>query len=306
MGLGRRGAMSFNDFNACQPLDSLSEALGIELHAQRDDLLPFPLGGNKVRKIDRHLQEATPDYQVVITNGGMNSNHCRTLAFIGAERGLRVELVLHSLDPAGDQSAARRLLRSLGANTMVVPPSHIAESLARREEEARVRGETPLIIPGGCHSASGARAYRDIGIEVFSRVKPDVVFVASGTGATHGGLVAAAEMVSPSPRVVGVSVARARERGLVAVAEAASWAGAQVPTIDFDDSFRAGGYGLSDSQTQRALSLALAHGLPLDPTYTAKAFAALMEYARRGDLQGQRVLFWHTGGLWNLIDHFIE
>lgn len=287
----------------CQKLDRLSESLGIELHAQRDDLLPFPLGGNKVRKIFRHLRDSPSQNQVWITNGGINSNHCRTLAFIGAAQGARVELILHSQSGEEEQGSAIQLLRGLGAGVTVVPPSGISEALEATENRVRSRGEVPLTIPGGCHSPSGARAYLEVGIEVFSRLRPDVVFLASGTGATQGGLVAAADRMSRPVRVMGVSVARAKEPGTAAVEEAASWAGANSPRIEFDDAFRAGGYGLIDEVTQHAVQIGLTHGLPLDPTYTGKAFAALLEYAERGDLEGQRVLFWHTGGLWNLIDH---
>jgi D-cysteine desulfhydrase len=281
----------------------LGAKLGIDLYVQRDDLLPFPLAGNKVRKIIADLKSlpALPD--VLITCGGIDSNHCRTAAWIAALCGFRSHLVLHSegraISPA---SRAFRLLESLGATYEVVSPEAIHDTLESAAERFRAGGLTTYIQTGGCHTPAGARAYRDTGVPVFDELRPDTVFVASGTGATQGGLVAAAQASVAHPRVYGVSVARRSDRGIPPIREAALWAGAIDPVIDFDDSYIAGGYAHNGPDTEAAVELGWRYGLPLDGTYTGKAFAGLIEQARVGLLDGQRVLFWMTGGLWNSME----
>lgn len=286
-----------------QRLRGLGDHLQIELFAQRDDLLPFPLAGNKVRKLRAEFSSLHEVPDVVVTNGAVNSNHCRTVALMAAERGIAAHLVLHgSPQDESTGSPALRLLNELGARTSVVTPDAIASKIAAVRAGALAAGLRAHVIPGGCHSPAGANAYQEAGLAVFERLRPEFVFVACGTGATHGGLAAASALVSPSPAVIGVSVARSAERGIPQVEQAAAWAGADGIDIEFDDSFRAGGYGHTDPRTDAAVALGWSHGFPLDATYTAKAFAALIDYARRGVLTGRRVLFWHTGGLWNHLD----
>lgn len=287
--------------DALEPLiewhDRLSEAFGFEFLAVRDDLLPFPLAGNKVRKLQAELQTAC-EGDLLLSNGGVDSNHCRTLAFFGARLGLRVHLVLHSEgDPSGFNLS---LLTRLGASFEIVPSHGIRAALDAAEAEYASGGFNVRRISGGCHTPAGAVAYRDAGRRAIELSRPDVIVVASGTGATQGGLVAAAE--GTGAEVIGISVARAEAPGRNAVAEAAVWAGCEAREINFVDQFRDGGYALHGRTTEIAVAKGWAFGFPLDPTYTGKAFAALCDRRFRAEhLAGKRVLFWHTGGLMNAI-----
>lgn len=282
-------------------LPRLSQELGIELYAQRDDVLPFPLAGNKVRKLAAEFESyaALPD--LVVTNGAIDSNHCRTTAFMAAHKGIAAHLVLHGDGSDPSAGTALSMLESLGATVSIVEPQQIRTSIEEVAATARGDGKSVEVISGGCHTPAGAIAYAAVGRSVFEDLKPDYVFVASGTGATHGGLAAAAAGVDRPPRVVGVSVARTQERGTKPVLEAAAWTGTSDVQVEFDDRFRAGGYGLVDDTTASAVRLGWSCGLPLDGTYTGKAFAALLAYRREDVPTGARVLFWHTGGMWNHI-----
>jgi len=284
-----------------QHFEQLGRTLGIDLFVQRDDLLPFPLAGNKVRKIRAELAALRELPDLLVTNGGIESNHCRTVALFAARLGIDCHLVLHGTPDAAALSPALALLHTCGARTTVVPPSEIRTTVQQIRDETTDQGRSLHVIPGGAHSRAGATAYSTTGIQVFQDLRPDVVIVASGTGATHGGLAAAASLGGVAPRVVGISVARPWDRGVHAVEEAAAWAGATDAAVEFDDSFRAGGYGPGDDLTLEAVALGWRYGLPLDSTYTGKAFSGLLAYARQGYLKSSRVLFWHTGGLWNQI-----
>lgn len=288
-----------------QRWEELGRELGTDLYIVRDDLLPFPLAGNKVRKLQREF--ATMDAQIgtVITNGGIDSNHCRTTAWFARLSGRHAHLILHGDETKLSAAVALQFLRDLGATYEVVEPSRIATTIGNYERAHLKSGDAVHVISGGGHSLFGAQAFRDAGIDVLSQISADVIYVASGTGATQGGLVAAAGMVSPDTQVIGVSVAREQKRGVGPVREASEWAGYEPSRIIFRDSFRAGGYGKSDKTIIEAVSLGWEYGLPLDETYTGKAFAALLKDSRIGQLQS-RTVFWHTGGLWNRISKAID
>lgn len=283
-------------------LDRLGDHLGIELLAARDDLLPFPLAGNKVRKLTAEL-DTWPDLpHVVITNGGVTSNHCRTLAFLGAARGFAVHLVLHGETDVAATSLA--MVDALGATWTTGPASSIKERVAEAVAGADAAGQSFRIVPGGCHTAAGARAYRAAAAAILTEHKPDWVVLASGTGATHGGIAAAAHHLGAEAHVVGFSVARSQERGRSAVVEAATWAGVlDSLAIDFRDTTVDGGYAVAGERTGNAVALGWRFGLPVDATYTGKALAGLLELVESGEIRaGERVLFWHTGGLVNALE----
>ncbi|WLP87119.1 pyridoxal-phosphate dependent enzyme [Corynebacterium stationis] len=282
-----------------QRWENLDEVLGTECWIVRDDLLPFPLAGNKVRKIEAELSSIPGDVGVLITNGGVDSNHCRTVAMFAAQRGIQAHLVLHG-DESDFNSTSIKMLEALGATFDIGPASTIRERVEQAEQRQILENEKAHIVSGGGHTAAGAQAFKDAGIAAFRTNNFDQVFVASGTGATQGGLVAAAEISSLKTEVIGVSVARDKSRGIPPVEEAAKWAGAQSPHITFLDEYRAGGYGKSDTQVEEAVQLGWRLGVPLDFTYTGKAFSAMVDLSRR-DRLGEKVLFWHTGGLFNWV-----
>lgn len=278
-------------------LSRLSQSLGIELLVKRDDLLAFPLAGNKVRKLFAELSGIEAD--VVVTNGAITSNHCRTLAIMAAQGGFACHLVLHGAPTQPGGAAALKMLADLGARVTIALPSDIRSTISEIADRSLREGRTAHIVAGGCHTPAGARAYYTAAGETLTEHTPDVIVVASGTGATQGGIVAAAHSAAPTCRVVGFSVARSSARGLAAVAEAAVWAGAPTDIlVDFRDSHLDGGYGLHGPSTDAAVRTGWRQGLPLDYTYTGKAFAGLLDLVASGEIKrGEKVLFWHTGGL---------
>lgn len=285
-----------------QHLRRLSAELGVEVLVKRDDLLPFPLGGNKVRKLTAEFASLDSLPDVVVSNGAVASNHCRTLALLAAEHGFRSHLVLHGDRDGAGSARALALLDAVGATyDVVTDPSDIASTIEARRTEAAARGARVHVVAGGCHTRAGALAYRHAAVAAISAHRPAWVVVASGTGATHGGIAAGAAQLSDGPRVVGVSVGRTADRGTAAVAEAARWAGAEVE-VDFRDAYLDGGYGRHTATTASAVALGWRNGLPLDHTYTGKAMAGLRAMVTTGEIPpGARVLFWHTGGLANYL-----
>lgn len=272
----------------------LGQELGVELSIQRDDLLPFPLAGNKWIKILGQT-ETLPSPRVYISNGGINSNHCRTIALWAAQNGDKAHMVLHGHNAGRAQPLS--LLSKLGCRFDLIPPNEIAGRIKQISDEYIAAGFHPAVIAGGGHSPEGVTAYRKYAEGVIRENRPDFIVHASGTGGTQAGLIAACNSIDARTQVIGVSVARRAERGKQAIQEALSWLGVEQSDVDFRDSYTDGGYGIYGDATTAATAYAWRHGLPLDNVYTGKAFAGMLDLIQRGDIpKGSKVLFWHTGG----------
>jgi D-cysteine desulfhydrase len=275
------------------------------LLVKRDDLLPFPLPGNKFRKLSCELEQIQSRNTVVITVGSVHSNHCRTTALMCAQKGLRSHLILHDdgLDPVMT-AAGTRMLDRIGASYEIVTPDDIRESVERSVQQFSQEGQVH-VIEGGCHTSAGVRAYEEAVHELAEQIdeEPAYIFLASGTGATQAGLAVGCQKLGWSTKVIGISVARLQERGLEAVLEAVDWRcdRAEVNTV-FTDAYRAGGYGQSDERIDEAVSRAWRVGFPVDPVYTGKALAGMIDIESSGALEKPGpIVFWHTGGIFQGI-----
>jgi 1-aminocyclopropane-1-carboxylate deaminase/D-cysteine desulfhydrase-like pyridoxal-dependent ACC family enzyme len=296
------------------PCPRLGRDLGIDLRVKRDDLFPMTGGGSKARKLRHILREVEGRCDALVTTGGVQSNHARVVALAAAARGWRCGLVLHG-DPAVLEYPQGNLRLALltGAEVQVVEPLEIAAALAARMAALAAEGCRPHLIPGGGHCLSGTLAYVEAVAELAAQCRaedwtPDVILHASGTGTTQAGLLAGVQRAGWPTRVIGISVARRNPRGRGIVAQAYEEAGAhlslppQPDTVDVRDDWIGEGYEHAVPALWHTIHrTARTEGLILDPTYTGKAFTALLEMAGGEIPEGSRVLFWHTGGLMNLL-----
>ena len=281
-------------------LNNLSKHLNIDLWVKRDDLIPFYLGGNKVRKNLQILADATESFDVLITNGGSESNHARVVALLGAQLGCRVELILHGSKPTISQYNGNfYFLNASSASLNYVESNDISRKIYQLRLFHESNGRKVLIVPGGAHSLSGAEAYASAFEELpFS---PDKIIFASGTGGTQAGLILGAHRNNKRTEILGVSIARDKNRGVEEIAKLLP-ENISNDKIIFDDSYRFGGYEKYSSNLLSLISLVLKEeGLPLDPTYTGKAMYALFDMVKKSVIKPkEKVVFWHTGGLLNL------
>lgn len=283
----------------CSPLEDWTLEFGTSFARvliKRDDLLPFPLGGNKYRKLTYELRTVNPSRHQIVTVGSASSNHCRTIALMAARLEIPTHLVLHR---DANPSSAIALLRDVGAHFTIVEPNQIAEEVELIRLSIIDKGKDPYVIPGGCHTVAGVAAYADAVEELAKQIgkAPDVIVVASGTGATQAGIIAGCVRQGWQTTVKGISVAREYDRGRGAVIEALSWiCHDHEEEIEFVDTYRAGGYGKTNSRIEMALRAGWSRGLPLDRTYTGKAFAALQDLVECTK-EPTTIVFWHTGGL---------
>ena len=280
------------------PIAGLSEPSSA-LWVKRDDLTHHVYGGNKVRKLEGLLAEATAlKAKRLVTLGSVGSHHVLATAYFGRQLGLEVEAVLV---PQPRTAHVVSVLRaSLGQGLKAIPVRSWAGAPAA--VLARVaRGAHYL--PLGGSNAVGTQGYVDAGRELASQVgegllpEPEVCVVALGSGGTAAGLSVGFAEAGLRTRVVGVCVSspawalRALAGHLARAC--APRALSERPRLSADEKYLGRGYGYSTPEGDEATALAQLHaGLALDPTYTAKAFACALSHVRSG--RSGTVVYWHT------------
>jgi D-cysteine desulfhydrase family pyridoxal phosphate-dependent enzyme len=289
-------------------LPRLSSALnGPRLLVKRDDQTGLAFGGNKTRKMEFLVAEAQAQgADTLLTTGALQSNHCRQTAAAAARFGLGCMLVLVGEPPA--HASANLLLDKLfGAQIIWTDKAHREEVLQAGFESARRRGEKPYLVPYGGSNSTGALGYTYAMEELVEQaVKVDWIVFASSSGGTQAGLVLGACLFGFSGRILGISVDEPQRDLQARVAKLASETSGRLGAhIEFSEDvvlvnadYAAPGYGVMTAAERAAIQLfAKYEGLLLDPVYTGRAAAGLMDLIHKGFFKkGETVLFWHTGG----------
>ncbi len=309
------------------PLQELS-ALGRELggprlFVKRDDLTGLALGGDKLRKLEYAMAEAEgAGATCVITSGAVQSNHCRLTIAACRLLGLPCHLVLAGDEP--DRPTGNLLLDSLlgAASVRFVPrtadqkeppagPTPVRKAVEELCTELEMKGERPYVIPNGCRQLHGALGYapcvREIAMQLHEiNLSPDWLVTACGTSSTQGGLVLGSELYCGGEAgVVGISVSRSTEPLTRRIAEGLDEAYALLGRLEPEhdivvyDRYVGPGYGLPTPEMVEAVTMAARlEGLILDPVYTGKAMAGVIDLVRTGTIRlGDVVVFLHTGGI---------
>lgn len=293
----------------------LGEALGLPgLYVKRDDCTGLAMGGNKARKLEYLLAEAlAQEAAVVLTAGGVQSNHARMTAAAACKLGMRAVLFL--TDPAPSAEQGNLLLdRLFGAEVRFVPGVtllQLEQQMQAAADEFRARGRTPYIIPIGGSTPLGCMGYVSAVEELAEQARSlglriDAMVAATGSTGTLAGLQLGARRSLPQARVYGISVSPAadtgRRRCAAIISEAArllgiEWSPEPGQIVVYDD-WLGPAYGVPTEEAMAAIDLAAkTEGYLLDPVYTGKALAGLRGLAARGELRPEEtVVFWHTGG----------
>ncbi|HEY5289084.1 MAG TPA: D-cysteine desulfhydrase [Caulobacteraceae bacterium] len=298
-------------------LPKLSAALGgPEVWIKRDDLTGLAGGGNKTRKLEFLVADALAEgCDTLITTGAVQSNHCRLTAAAAVREGLKCRLVIEervakSYDAkAGGNNFLFDLL-GVEAIKVVEADADLGAAMRTIASELKSQGRKAYVIPGGGSNALGALGYAACAQEMMGQMfdaslSVDHIICASGSGGTHGGLLAGLAAVNATIPVTGISVRRQRaeQEGLVrGLARDCSdlleiIAPKNKDVVCLDD-WVGPGYSLPTPEMVEAVRmLASLEGVLLDPVYTGKAMAGLIGMARQGRWRkGEKVLFVHTGG----------
>jgi len=296
-----------------QPLERLSSRIGHEIWIKRDDLSSPLYGGNKPRKLEFLLAEArSRGARTLVTAGGIGTNHGLATAIFGKEAGFRVVLCLFD-QPVTDHVRKNLLLFHACGAEMVYGGSRL-KGLLRFFLVERVLRREAFFIPLGGSSPRGVLGFVNAGLEFARQVAnkeapmPGAVFVAVGSCGTLAGLVLGFRLAGLSVPVVGVRVAPAvavNKKALLKLARRSQQllsAGSrpveaiELSKSDFllDSTQYGGGYGHPTEAGRSAQRLAEdTEGIRLEPTYTAKTLAGLLEHGRRNTFRGP-LLFWNT------------
>lgn len=302
-----------------EKLARLSSDLGIDIWVKRDDLFPRHYGGNKARKISYILNDAIAvEYDAIVTAGSPISNHARVCALAASKLGWACSIILHPEDPSENLQLSGNLLlmRLAGAKLIISSLAQVSETMDHEMERLRCSGYRPFYIWGGGHCVNGSLAYYlavselKSQIEKFQIGEPDFIIVASGTGSTHAGIHLGASCFFKNCKVIGISIARKKKRGQKIIQQSVkelishlNLSNVKEKEVIFRDEFIGLGYGNPIPQVARIIrNLLETEALALDPIYTGKAFWGLETMIRNGEItKGSRVIFWHTGGLINLL-----
>lgn len=284
---------------------------------KREDLLPLAFGGNKLRNLEFLVGAAIAEgADTLVTTGRRWSNHARLTAAAGAKAGLEVHLVLSGpvtepLNPGIELDALLGAIVHQATTADRAERSALVESVV---EHLRASGRRVALIPVGGTGVAGALGQVLAAFELGDQASalgfaPDEVVVPSATGGTHAGLLVGLRTAALKTAVHGFAVTPPEEVGPAIELLVANLGGvAGLATVDpaeihLDPSQLGAGYGIpTEAATEATRLLARTEGILVDPIYTAKALAGLIELARSGRLDGHTVVFWHAGGTPGLFE----
>ena len=301
-----------------EKLERLSAELGgPTIYIKRDDLLGLAAGGNKTRKLEFLVADALEQgADTLVTCGAVQSNHCRLTLSAAVKEGLKCRLVLEERVAATykeDASGNNFLFRLLGVEAVKVVPGGTDMEAAMTEvaDALKTEGRRPYVIPGGGSNPIGAMGYVVCAQEILSqtfeeRIRIDRIVSASGSSGTHAGLVVGLHGSNANIPVVGINASRPKEpqeKLVYALAEKTAERVGLHQTVPREsvfcfDNYVGPGYSLPTREMAEAVRMfAQLESVLLDPVYTGKAAAGLIDLSRKRYFEkGETILFLHTGG----------
>ncbi len=298
-----------------QGADRLSNALGgPEIWFKRDDLTGFGLGGNKIRKLEYLAADALAQgADTLITGGGPQSNHVRASMAVAAHLGLKGVAVFYGSSPSEKQGSL--LLDELMGADIIFSNNPDRSQLDARiiEESVRLKaeGHRPYVIGRGGASPLGCVGYVEASAEILSQLsalnlQPDYLFCATGSCGTQAGLLVGSKWLQLDYRLCGITVSRRQDECLTRIEKLASETAEllnlktkpSAADIEVNDNYIGQGYGIPTPECIEAIRLvARTEGIFLDPVYTGKAMAGLIDLIKKKEIgTSKTVLFLHSGG----------
>ncbi|MDH4480589.1 MAG: D-cysteine desulfhydrase [Rhodoferax sp.] len=303
---------------ALEPMHRLTAALGgPQLWIKRDDCTGLATGGNKTRKLEYLVADALKlGADTLITQGATQSNHARQTAAIAAKLGMECHLILEDRtgyrQPDYQHSGNVFLDHLYGAHVSEVPAdTPMDKAMETLAEQLRAKGRKTYIIPGGGSNALGALGYVTCALELADQALQMGLDIhslvhATGSAGTQAGLVVGMEGARTQIPVLGIGVRAPRlpqeEKVFALAQQTADLLGVpgavQREHVVANCDYIGAGYGIPTPGMMEAVTmLARLEGILLDPVYSGKGMAGLIDLIRKGHYQkGQNVVFLHTGG----------
>ena len=299
-------------------MPNLTRAVGgAQLWIKRDDCTGVATGGNKNRKLEFLVGEALAQgADHLVTQGAVQSNHVRQTTAVAAKFGLKCTAVLeHRIqtnDPDYLDSGNVLLDRLFGTEIEYrAGGTDMQAAIEEVGERLRSQGRKPYLIPGGGSNPTGALGYANVALELLAQanemgLRIDRLVHATGSAGTQAGLVAGFEAMSSGIRVLGIGVRAPKDRqeaNVHRLAEATAQklghqGGIPRAAVEANCDYVGAGYGIpTEGMAEAILMLARLEGILLDPVYSGKAMAGLIDLIRNGAFgKDENVVFLHTGG----------
>ena len=296
-------------------------------YMKRDDLLPFSFGGNKVRFARKFVEDMqTKHCDSMIIYGNYHSNLCRILSTLCRELDIPCYMIHNTEDMKEEKETHNsRIIHEMGVKEIRCTKQGIADAVQQAMNELTERGYHPYYIYGTIYGTGNEwvpmQAYVETYVEICdfekrSGGKFDYIFLASSTNATQSGLLMGSLLKKDKRKIIGISVSRNEKRGKEVIAgnlqEYADRFSISLPkhpeeTISFTDAYMEGGYGVYSQNVADLISQVYrTDGIPLDMTYTGKAFYGMMKYLEEHGIENKNILFLHTGGTPLFFDYLME
>jgi len=306
-------------------LDNLSRHLGgPEIWMKRDDCTVVATGGNKVRKLEWLIGEARAQgADHIVTQGAVQSNHVRQTAAVARRFGMRCTALLEHRIETNDRdylNSGNVLLDRLFDCAIEYRPAGLDmnEEAEKKGAELRTAGAKAYVIPGGGSNRVGALGYVSCAQELMQQVdemglRIDRLVTATGSAGTQAGLVVGLQGTNAGVPVLGIGVRLPRDRQEAnvhrlaeATADFVGVRGGIAPhSIVANCDYVGEGYGIPTAAMGEAVrTLARLEGILLDPVYSGKAMAGMIDLIRKGEIgQKETVVFLHTGGAVGLFGY---
>ena len=297
------------------------------LYIKRDDLLPFSFGGNKVRIAEEYFEDMKiKGKDCIIGYGNNRSNLCRVLANMCYSRNQKRCVIVSPADEDGQRQLTYNngIIKSSKAIIKTCEKTNVSETIDEVIKECQLLGYKPYYIYGDIYGngneAVPVKAYTKVYQEIKKQekemnIKFDYIFCATGTGMTQAGLIAGQIENNGNEQIIGISIARSKDHAVPILKKYLSsyLSYKDVTQFDFEnridliDNYIMGGYGEFNKEILNTIREEfLRDGIPLDPTYTGKAFLGMLDYLSKRNKQNTKfnVLFIHTGGTPLFFDNF--
>lgn len=301
-----------------QKLENISRILGTNVYIKRDDMTGLALGGNKVRKLEYLLADAkAKGAEVVFTTGGAQSNHAMLTAACCRKLGMTPILILKNRGVT-DREGNLLLEYLMDTDVRFMDTDSYDDIYAEMDRVGQALGKPYYKIPCGGSNALGSLGYVACAREIAEQSHSldlhfDHLITAEGSGGTHAGMALGARIFLPETKVTGVMV---DDSPFDQITPAIMREAAQLLTYDlpilneevYHVNMCGPGYAIPSKEGNEAIRLmAKNEGLILDPVYTGKAFAGLIQMASQGAFRkNDNVLFLHSGGAGGLFAIDVE
>ena len=281
-------------------------------YIKRDDLLPFSFGGNKVRIAQEYFKDMDlKKNNCIIAYGNSRSNLCRVIANMSMAKGIPC-YVISTVDSTGNylQTNNSVIVNQLGANIIFCDKKDVSQTVEKVINECKFNGYSPYYIYGDINGKGNeevsvqayVNTYKEIEeFELMKSIDFDYIFHASGTGTTQSGLICGSLLSSDNRKIIGISIARNYETNKDIIKNNISIYMKktldELISIQFEDKYVLNGYGEYNNEILETIKRVLNYdGIPLDTTYTGKAFWGMTEFLKEHKIEGKKILFIHTGG----------